>query len=233
MRRRAVWVAAGSAVGVAALTMGLIAGPAFAGNGNGTGSCDGTGAAAASQARYGAGAQAQRGSGARAQAGSGGEQRQARESAGDCAECAAAMGDLTEEQEADLANMVQEEKLAYDLYTAFAEQTGVRVFERIAQSEAKHMAAVRTLLERYGLEDPTATLDAGEFVDAGLAARYGELLAQGSVSLEEALAVGRAVEIDDIAELDAALDGLTAADVARVYENLRAASERHLAAFGG
>ena len=45
--------------------------------------------------------------------------------------------------------MAEEEKLAHDLYTAFAARYDVRVFQRIAAAETRHLTVVRTLLDRY------------------------------------------------------------------------------------
>lgn len=154
----------------------------------------------------------------------------------DCEACSAepGSGDLTELGDlgtADLLTWVEEEKVAYDLYTAFATAYGTRPFDRIAASEAKHMEAVRDLLATYGLEDPTVGAAAGEFTDPDLQSLYDTLLAQGEVSETEALAVGRAVELDDIALLEKALDDVSAADVEQVLTQQLSASRRHLAAF--
>lgn len=51
--------------------------------------------------------------------------------------------------------MAEEEKLAHDLYTAFADRYEVRIFGRIAAAETNHLTAVRTLLDRYDVTDPT------------------------------------------------------------------------------
>jgi hypothetical protein len=88
------------------------------------------------------------------------------------------------------------------------------------------------LLDRYGVVDPTAGRPAGQFGDATVQATYDRLLAKGGTNLDAALEVGRDVERADIADLRAALDRLTAADVTRVYSMLLHASERHLAALG-
>ncbi|MFC8513943.1 DUF2202 domain-containing protein [Streptomyces sp. NPDC057257] len=143
----------------------------------------------------------------------------------------APQGTLTADQKATLADMAEEEKLAHDLYTAFAERYGVRIFERIAAAETQHLTAVRTLLDRYDISDPTAGRSAGEFTDPAVQATYDRLLKQGEDSLSDALAAGRTVETDDIAALNKALSGLTAPDARQVYTNLLAASERHQAAF--
>ncbi|MDN3027124.1 DUF2202 domain-containing protein [Streptomyces sp. S.PB5] len=143
----------------------------------------------------------------------------------------AAQGTLTAAQKTTLADMAEEEKLAHDLYTAFAARYDVHVFERIAAAETSHLSAVRTLLDRYDVTDPTAGKPAGEFTDPAVQATYDRLLKQGEDSLSGALKAGRTVETEDIAALKKALSGLTAPDTRQVYTNLLAASERHLAAF--
>ncbi|WP_329267872.1 DUF2202 domain-containing protein [Streptomyces sp. NBC_01451] len=143
----------------------------------------------------------------------------------------ASQGTLTAAQKTTLANMAQEEKLAHDLYTAFADRYDARVFERIAAAETNHLTVVRVLLDRYDVTDPTAGQPAGEFADPAVQATYDRLLAQGEAGLDEALKAGRTVETDDIAALTKALSGLTAPDARQVYGNLLTASERHQAAF--
>lgn len=140
-------------------------------------------------------------------------------------------GTLTDEQKADLAYMAEEEKLAHDVYTVLGKKyPKTRIFKTISNSEQRHWDAVVMLLGRYGLDDPTKGKAAGEFVSADLQAMYKDLLA-GATTRAKALQVGVAIEQDDLAELAEASKDVTAADVSRVYTNLTAASERHLAAF--
>ena len=225
-RGRTARVAIGTAAGVAVASLGLFVAPAFAGNGagpgdgTGTGSCDGTGIAA----------QSRDGSGSAFGYGRGGAQGRA---GGGVGLAGLKMGELTEEQKAELVYWVEEEKVAHDLYAAFAEQYDAGPFARVAASETRHMDAVRLLLDRYGLEDPTEGAAAGEFENDELAALYDDLLAQGDDSYEDALAVGRTVETTDIEDLGELLDGLDAPDVEAVATKQVAASERHLSAFGG
>jgi hypothetical protein len=143
----------------------------------------------------------------------------------------AEQGTLTEAQKATLASMAQEEKLAHDLYAAFAARYDAAVFDHIAAAETHHLTAVRTLLQRYGLSDPTANQAAGKFTDTAVQATYDKLLAQGKKSLSAALSAGQQVERASIADLTAAANGLTAADVKQVYARLLSASDRHLTAF--
>ncbi|GGN84639.1 hypothetical protein GCM10010112_64130 [Actinoplanes lobatus] len=143
----------------------------------------------------------------------------------------AEQGALTGAQKATLASIAQREKLAHDLYAAFADRHDAAVFAHIARAETHHLTAVRTLLQRYGVADPTAQRPAGSFTDSAAQATYDRLLKQGDGSLSAALAAGAQIEHDDIAALSAALDGLDAADVEQVYSWLLAASQRHLTAF--
>jgi hypothetical protein len=138
---------------------------------------------------------------------------------------------LTAAQAADLAAMAEEEKVARDLYRAFAARYPSPVWDRIAAAESTHLGAIRTLLARYGIADPTARRAAGSFGSATAQAMYDRLLATGSASELAAFDVGRAVEIDDIAKLDAALAHATQADVRQVYGNLRRGSVQHQRAF--
>jgi hypothetical protein len=127
--------------------------------------------------------------------------------------------------------MREEEKLARDVYTTLGAQWGLPVFQNIARSEQVHMDAIQTLIDRYGLVDPVAGAAVGEFTNVALQELYDELVAQGSGSLTEALAVGALIEELDIADLQERITEVTHADVAQVYESLLNGSENHLRAF--
>jgi hypothetical protein len=142
-----------------------------------------------------------------------------------------ASGTLTAAQKTTLAAMAEEEKLAHDLYQSFGDKYDAVVFDRIAAAETRHLAAVRTLLDRYGIADPTAGKEAGQFASPGVQATYDKYVSEGKASLQAALGVGENVEKADIAALDKAQDGLDAPDVELVYQHLLTASQHHLAAF--
>lgn len=135
----------------------------------------------------------------------------------------------TSEVEADLVFMREEEKLARDVYAAFADVDSV--FVNIGAAEQRHMDAVGQLLSRYALPDPTAGKAAGEFSDPALQALYDSLIEKGSASRVAALTVGAEIEEVDLVDLAAALEGTTMADVRQVFENLSRASRNHLRAF--
>lgn len=142
-----------------------------------------------------------------------------------------ASGVLTADQKVDLASMAAEEKLAHDLYVTLGASLGGTELPRIAASETNHLAAIRMLLAKYGVADPTLNTPVGAFVDPAFQLLYDQLLAQGSVSLAAAYDVGVIVENDDLGRLADAKAGVTAQDVLKVYTNLTTASTRHLAIF--
>ena len=145
----------------------------------------------------------------------------------------APLGTLTTAQRAELAAMAEEEKVAHDLYAALAvKYPELRQFANIANAELQHLTAVRTVMDRYGIDDPTDGYAAGAFKTDGFQKLYNDLLASVTSSAT-ALAAGITVEKADIADLKAAMTGLTAPDVVQVYTNLLRGSERHLVAFGG
>ncbi len=144
---------------------------------------------------------------------------------------AAPAGELSALQRTSLAAMAEEEKLAHDLYVALAAEQPDRRFDQISQAETRHLEAVRGMLARYEIPDPTDGVAAGQFASAAFQAMYDSLLAQGSASPQAALDAGATVERRDIADLEAALEGLTASDVSTVYANLLRGSQQHLRAF--
>lgn len=140
---------------------------------------------------------------------------------------------LSVAEQASLAFMREEEKLAHDVYaqmdTRWAEST--RVFGNIANSEATHTEAVRQLLLRYSLIDPAATLAAGLFQNSTLQGLYTQLVASGAVSLIDALKVGAAIEEIDMIDINTALLNIDNQDIRLVYDSLLKGSRNHLRSF--
>jgi hypothetical protein len=237
--RRNVAIVTGIAAGVTAIA--LVATPALAQNGpwSGAGATSDTtcpmlgGTAAAPGTGYGMGRGNGNGNGNGTAMGRGNGMQGGGMGGGMVGSTTAPSGTLTSSQKTALVGMADEEKLALDLYTVLATRYPNDVqFSRIMRAETMHLAAIRTLLTRYDVTDPTAGLPAGTFANAATTTLYTSLLASAT-SDATALAAGVAVEKADIAALDAAKAGVTAPDVLQVYGNLRAASERHLTAFGG
>lgn len=127
--------------------------------------------------------------------------------------------------------MREEEYLAHDVYSVFAEMYGFQIFYNIRQSEYVHTTAIRNLLNKYGLEDPAINHQPGVFQNQELQELYDSLIASGSQSSQQALEAGVAIETTDIADIQNALLITDQQDITFVLNNLMKASYRHLAAF--
>ena len=139
--------------------------------------------------------------------------------------------ELSQEERDGLIHMRIEEKLARDVYIVMGELWNHKVFLNIQLSEQKHMEAVKRLLDKYSVPDPLTTDSVGVFPDPQFQLLYDQYILQGNQSLQEALLVGKAIEELDIADLTFQLTFVDNPDIIRVYQNLKAASENHLAAF--
>lgn len=138
---------------------------------------------------------------------------------------------LSDPEVAGLVFMREEEKLAHDVYTALYDMWGIPAFTNIAQSEATHMAAVKTLLDAYNIEDPVGTNSQGVFTNMALQELYTALVAQGSTSQLNALKVGAEIEDLDIKDLQAQLAQTNNASIIDLYQNLMKGSRNHLRSF--
>jgi hypothetical protein len=142
----------------------------------------------------------------------------------------ATQGELSADESAALLYMREEEKLAHDVYVTFYAQWSLAIFQNISQSEQIHTDAIKTLLDRYGLNDPAST-EIGIFTNPDLQALCNDLIARGSQSLAEALKVGAAIEEIDILDLQKHLTETDNTDIQQVYANLMNGSYNHLRAF--
>jgi hypothetical protein len=141
-------------------------------------------------------------------------------------------GSLTERQITTLQSLAAGEKLAHDVYVALDEKFGGIGFERIASSESRHLEALRRLMARYGVDDPTKGLAAGQFGLESLRNLYIDLVGRATTP-RQALAVGATIEHMDIDDLSKAAAEAGRQDLQRVGAHLLLGSQRHLAAFSG
>jgi hypothetical protein len=137
---------------------------------------------------------------------------------------------ISNKEKESLLFMREEEKLAYDIYTAMYAKWDLTPFSNISSSEASHMAAVKTLIDRYQLKDPVQP-GSGVFTNQTLQQLYNQLLQQGNTSLTESLMAGAAIEEIDIRDLKEQLNFIQQADIRTVYDNLMRGSRNHLRAF--
>lgn len=169
---------------------------------------------------------------AQGRAGFGNQQAKSRGD-GSCLITSLPLQSLDDEEIAGLMHMLEEEKLARDVYQTMYSLWEDGTFQRISQSEQRHMDAVGRLLERYGLEDPVAVHAVGEFDSIELQNMYRDLVAAGQMSPADALKVGATIEDLDLYDLEEALNTTDNDDIKMVYENLMRGSQNHMRAFIG
>lgn len=141
------------------------------------------------------------------------------------------VGELDDAEVESLTYMVQEEKLAHDVYVALGALWDTPTFINITDAETTHTDSVRGLLDRYGIEDPTAGMAEGEFSDPTFTALYQDLVSQGNASQVDALHVGALIEELDISDIEARIAETDEGAITTVYERLLAGSRNHLRAF--
>ncbi len=137
---------------------------------------------------------------------------------------------LSEAEKAALLYMVEEEKLAGDVYAYLYQVWGLPVFQNIQQSEIQHQQAVANLLDQYGIANP-ASAQAGVFTNPDLQALYQNLITLGQQSLADALRVGGLIEETDIHDLQQRLTQVTNPAVQEVFTHLMNGSTHHLSSF--
>lgn len=139
--------------------------------------------------------------------------------------------DLWDFEEAAVLAMLEEEKLARDVYLALADIWQLPIFSNIARSEQKHMDLVWKLIETYGIVHSFTDDTPGVFVDDAVAQLYTSLVERGAVSLVEALLVGVEIEDMDLYDLYQILSETENAHLQLVFNNLAKGSRNHLRAF--
>ncbi len=137
---------------------------------------------------------------------------------------------LTEQEKEDLLFLREEEKLARDVYLFSFDIYEDGIFKNIASSEQQHMEAVLTLLNKYGLSDPTSS-EIGVFKDQVLQVLYDQLTTASKESLLNALTVGATIEDLDINDISIFESQTTKADLLNVYDMLKCGSGNHLRSY--
>ena len=128
--------------------------------------------------------------------------------------------ELSEAEKEMLYYGYSEESLAHDMYMYFYELYGVQTFKNIADSEAEHKTAVKSLLDRYALEVPTWY---GELSD-----EFDALKAEWSISLLKALEVWVKIEMLDIEDIAETIKTTDNTDFKIIFTNIGWASYNHL-----
>ena len=132
---------------------------------------------------------------------------------------------------AQLLYLVEEEKLARDVYAALDAVSISPKFKNISGAEQTHMDYISALLVTYGIKNPTIGKKPGEFTNKSLSALYKTLVTKGKKSSIDALQVGILIEKKDLADLATLSKSVTQTDIKTAISYLKKGSENHLRAF--
>jgi hypothetical protein len=127
--------------------------------------------------------------------------------------------------------MYEEEKLARDVYLTLHKSWKIKILSNIANSEQRHMNALKHLLQKYDIPLPVLNDEVGFFSNSKLQKLYHELVAQGESAPEDAVYVGATIEDMDIFDLRDYISQADNLDIRIVYQNLMKGSRNHLRAF--
>ena len=137
----------------------------------------------------------------------------------------------TASQKATLQYLVEEEKMARDVYAYISKTITTQKFANITKAEQAHMDEISRLLKTYGFYDPTLTRKAGVFKNPELQALYNSLIKEAGTSVFGAFAVGQKIESMDIKDLKVMLEKDMPSDMNIALNALLRGSTNHLAAF--
>jgi len=138
---------------------------------------------------------------------------------------------LTSAEVEEVLFLLEEEKLARDVYLTLADRWQLPIFANIARAEQKHMDAVHRLVEIYELDDPITDDTIGAITDPDLDALYDTLVSDGDTELIDALTVGATIEDMDLADLYELLAITDNDHIEIVAYNLAKGSRNHMRAF--
>ncbi len=137
---------------------------------------------------------------------------------------------LSTQEVIDMKYMLEEEKVARDVYEFFDDEWHMRIFSNIKQSEQHHMDMMEYLLNSNKISYKLNS-ERGVFYNEHLQTMYNKFIEKGSKSKQDALEVGKMIEVVDIKDLEKALKKTSKVDISDVYSQLIFASNNHLEAF--
>lgn len=137
---------------------------------------------------------------------------------------------LTDQEINDMKFMLEEEKMAYDVYAFLDEKWNLMIFNNIKQSEQQHTDMMEDLLNANKIAYKLSDVQ-GVFYNEDIQNMYYDLIEKGSKSAYDALQAGKTIEITDINDLEKAIKATSDSYITDVYSRLMFASKNHLRAF--
>lgn len=136
---------------------------------------------------------------------------------------------LSSADEQSLLYMLEEEKLAFDVYTQMNVIYNQNPFNNIKSSEQSHIDAIANILTQNG--STYTIMPAGVFNNTTLQTLYNQLIAQGQTSLVNAYIVGMTIEDVDIYDLEELKTQTQNSAIIATYDWLICGSKNHMRAF--
>jgi hypothetical protein len=136
--------------------------------------------------------------------------------------------ELTSAEQELILQQLEQEKLLRDVYNRLNEKWQQPLFQKIPHDEQRHNVGIKALVTKYQLTDPTTDKAVGVFTREPMTQFYNDWITQGSVSLNEALMVGVALEEKDVVTLEQAIAATDNFDVQLVFKQLLKGSKNHL-----
>lgn len=136
---------------------------------------------------------------------------------------------LTDKDKKTLLYLLEEEKLARDTYVFFNAKWPNNSFENIKESEQSHMDAIASLLDENKVS--YTVMPVGQFIEPELQEYYELFIAEGKISLINALKIGATFEDLDIKDLYYSISETKTQSVIDVLISLVCSSRNHLRLF--
>jgi len=136
---------------------------------------------------------------------------------------------LSDNDQNMLLLLLEEDKMARDVYTKLYQEWDLKQFGNISKSEQRHTNSIQQLLD--DLNVPYEILEPGQFHNQEIKALYDKFIERGLKGPKEALFVGATIEDLDIKDLQEAINSTDNQSVITVLEKLLCGSKNHMRAF--
>lgn len=134
--------------------------------------------------------------------------------------------DFSPEDQKSVEHMIEEERLAVELYQLLSENWDQPIFARILEEEKIHLVRVRRLGKKYQVEE--STMEYGMFLDQTLQNLFNGFRIRANASEKEALLAAAEFEERDIVDLQKYFKTTNNADLIITYEFLLEGAKDHL-----
>ncbi|NND07009.1 MAG: DUF2202 domain-containing protein [Saprospiraceae bacterium] len=141
--------------------------------------------------------------------------------------------DLSKTERRQIKTMLEEEKLAREVYLDFHAKWNKPIFKNIAEAEQRHLTTLLVLARNCSIDIPGTVKNkkTGRFNKKELQHFYDKAIIDGSHSLAQALKTSAKLEEMDIHDLVKARETTENTMLIQQYDHLLAASGNHLRAF--